>query len=327
MSVSVIKPGVLSSLQDAGRPGHAALGMGRSGAMDLPAWQLANALVGNHHGEAAIECTLVGPTLRFEKAVVIALTGAMMAAHVGEQTIPMWTCCRLPAGSVLRLGGVRTGCRTYLAVRGGFDVASQLGSRSSDLHARIGHADGRPLAAGDTLPIGTAVPLSGLPIGNSVRLLNWGIDPQPWLDFAHRPLALLHGSHWSQLDETSQQKLFAEPFLLSKNSNRTASRLDGHTLHLREPLELISEATLPGTLQLPPSGQPIALLAEAPVTGGYPRIGQIAAVDLSRLAQLRPGDTVCFRETTLDEALARLATRQQRLRRLLNAIAYRLEHA
>jgi biotin-dependent carboxylase-like uncharacterized protein len=325
MSVTVIKPGLMSSLQDAGRPGHAALGVGRAGAMDSPAWQLANALVGNAGGEAAIECTLTGPSLHFEQAVVIALTGATITARVGEHSVPMWTTCGVAAGSVLHLGGMASGCRSYLAVRGGFDVPPLLGSRSSDLHARIGYAHGRPLRTGDVLPVGTAAALPGLPAGDEVLPLGWGIDPQPWFDFAQRPLALLHGSHWAQLNAASQQLLLGGKFSLSKDSNRTASRLDGHMLQLRAPLELISEAALPGTLQLPPSGQPIALLAEAPVTGGYPRIGQIAAVDLPRLAQRRPGDTVCFRETTLGEALARLAAHRQRLARLLGTIAQRLE--
>lgn len=324
MSVHVLKPGLLSSLQDAGRPGHAALGVGRAGAMDGPAWQLANALAGNAHGEAAIECTLLGPTLRFDQPAVIALGGAAIAAHVGGVAIPMWTRCALPAGSVLQLGGIAVGCRTYLALRGGFDVPPLLGSRSSDLHARLGHADGRALRAGDVLPIGSAAAPPMRAGDEAIRMLPWSLDPQPWFDFRQRPLALLRGSHSDQLDADSQQQLVHGRFVLSKDSNRTASRLDGHTLRLQAPLELISEATLPGTLQLPPSGQPIVLLAEAPVTGGYPRIGQIAAVDLPPLAQRRPGDTVCFRESTLDEALARLAAREQRLHRLLAAIAQRL---
>ncbi|OOG56806.1 biotin-dependent carboxyltransferase family protein [Rhodanobacter sp. C03] len=326
MNVTVIKPGLLSSLQDAGRPGHAALGVGRAGAMDPPAWQLANALVGNVGGEAAIECTLTGSSLRFEQAAVIALTGAPIAAHVGEHSVPMWTTCHLAAGSVLHLGGIASGCRSYLAVRGGFDVPALLGSRSSDLHAHIGYAHGRALRAGDVLPVGTTAPLAGSAAGGEVQPLGWSLDPQPWFDFAQRPLALLRGSHWAQLDAASQRLLFDGKFSLSKDSNRTASRLDGHTLQLQTPLELISEAALPGTVQLPPSGQPIALLAEAPVTGGYPRIGQIAMVDLPRLAQRRPGDTVCFHETTLDEALTRLAAHRQRLARLLGTIAQRLEH-
>lgn len=326
MSVRVLKPGLLSSLQDAGRRGYAAIGVGRAGAMDAPAWQLANALVGNHGDEAVIECTLIGPTLRFEHAAWIALTGAPIAAQIDDQHLPAWTACHLPAGSVLRLGGMALGCRSYLAVRGGFDVAPVLGSRSSDLHARLGHEKGRPLLAGDVLPIAATGPLLAMPAPNQVSPLPWGLDPQPWFDFGQQPIALLHGSHWAQLDEASQQRVLGSSFVISKDSNRTASRLDGQTLQLRKPLELISEAALPGTMQLPSSGQPIVLMAEAPVTGGYPRVGQIAAVDLPRLAQRRPGDTVCFRHSTLEQALTRLAEREQRLARLRRHIAQRLEH-
>ncbi|MDQ6647763.1 MAG: hypothetical protein M3Y93_11110, partial [Pseudomonadota bacterium] len=132
MSVHVLKPGLLSSLQDAGRSGHAAIGVGRAGAMDQPAWRLANSLVGNRGDEAAIECTLLGPTLRFDSDTWIALTGAPISARIGELELPLWTACAVPTGSVLQLGGMPIGCRSYLAVRGGFDVTPVLGSRSSD---------------------------------------------------------------------------------------------------------------------------------------------------------------------------------------------------
>jgi antagonist of KipI len=325
MSVVVVKPGMQSSLQDGGRLGYAALGVGRAGAIDGPAWRLANALVGNSHDEAALEFTLIGPTLRFEQATVIALSGAPTDARVGGQGLPGWTRCVLPAGSVLQLGGMRQGCRGYLAVRGGFDVSAVLGSRSTDLNARIGPFDGRALQAGDRLEIGDSDPGPRLTSIEVPQAANWSIDPQPWFDFANAPLALLPGHHHDLLDDASQRALLSANFTISKDSNRTASRLEGRRLNLRQPLELISEATVPGTLQLPPSGQPILLQAEAPVTGGYPRIGQLVAVDLPRLAQRRPGDTVCFRKTTLDEAWQRLARRQQRLQRLLDSIERRLE--
>ena len=325
MSVSVLKPGLLSTVQDCGRHGHAAIGVGRAGAMDVPAWQLANALVGNRGGEAAIECTVLGPTLRFERAAWIALTGAPIQAHVGACELPPWTACHLPAGSVLQLGGMTVGCRSYLAVRGGFDVATVLGSRSSDLHARLGHQGGRALQAGDMLPIGHADTTGGSEQVDRVRILPWRLDPQPWFDFAGEPVMLLRGSHWSQLDDASQERLHGARFHVGKDSNRTASRLDGQTLHLRAALELISEAALPGTVQLPPSGQPIVLMAEAPVTGGYPRIGQVAAVDLPRVAQRRPGDAVCFRLGTLDQAIARRAKSEQALDALLEHVRQRLQ--
>lgn len=325
MSVSVLKPGLLSTLQDAGRPGHAAIGVGRAGAMDLPAWRLANALVGNRGGEAALECTLLGPTLCFARAAWVALTGAPIQARVGAFELPPWTACHLPAGSVLQLGGMASGCRSYLAVHGGFDVAPVLGSRSSDLHARLGHDDGRALQAGDVLPIGDTGTLLESVAADAVQVLPWRLDPQLWFEFAPAPITLLRGSHWPQLDSDSQQRLYDASFRVDKNSNRTASRLDGQTLRLRTPLELISEAALPGTVQLPPSGQPIVLMAEAPVIGGYPRIGQVAAVDLPRLAQRRPGDTVCFRHDTLEHAIGRLTEREQALAALVQRIAQRLQ--
>lgn len=325
MSVSVLKPGLLSTIQDGGRRGHAAIGVGRAGVMDVPAWRLANALVGNHGGEAALECTLLGPTLRFEQASWIALTGAPIQAHIGAFEVPPWTACHVSAGSVLQLGGMAVGCRSYLAVRGGFDVMPVLDSRSSDLHARLGHDAGRALQAGDVLPIGHTGELQGTDGANAIQARSWGLDPQPWFDFASAPIALLHGSHWSQLSEASQERLYGVSFRVGKDSNRTASRLDGHILQLRAPLELISEAALPGTVQLPPSGQPIVLMAEAPVTGGYPRIGQVAAVDLPRLAQRRPGDAVCFGHDTLEHAITRLAEREQALDALLTQVAKRLQ--
>lgn len=324
MSVTVIKPGLSTTLQDAGRPGYAALGVGRSGAMDGPAWQLANALVGNEEGEAALECTLLGPTLRFARNTVIAMTGAPIEALLDGRPIGMWSPCDVPAGSVLQLGRMTIGCRSYVAVRGGFGESAVLGSRSSDQHAGIGFFNGRALRTDDVLPVGDGVLPDLATRINRRDELAWSLDPQPWFDFAQQPLDLLPGQHASLLDDESQRLLYAVKFTLSKDSNRTAGRLDGHTLALGKPLELISEATLPGTLQLPPSGQPIALLAEAPVTGGYPRIGQVAAVDLPRLAQRRPGDTVCFRPTTMVAAMTRLAQREERLQRLIQSITQRL---
>jgi antagonist of KipI len=327
MSVEVIKPGLLSSLQDGGRRGYAHLGVGRAGAMDLPACRLANALVGNDADEATLEITLAGPTLRFRRDAVIALTGGIIEARADGQPLPPWTRCFLPAGTLLRLGGMRHGCRSYLAVRGGFDVPSPLGSRSTDLHARIGPFDGKALQAGDLIDIGTHGATRDFDPQQGVQALRWGLDPQPWLDYAQAPLGLLRGHHFERLDATSQRALFTQRFTVSKDSNRTGSRMDGEPLRLAHALELVSEATLPGTLQLPPSGQPILLLAEAPVTGGYPRIGQLAAVDLPRFAQRRPGDAVCFREITMDEALQQRRARNDALQHLIQRIAQRLESA
>ena len=329
MSIHVLTPGLLSTVQDAGRPGHADIGMGRAGAADAVAWRLANALVGNHAGEAALEFTLAGPSLRFEQAVTIALTGALPDAQADGQPLPGWTSCHLPAGSTLRLGPLRQGCRGYLAVRGGIDAAPVLGSRSTDLHAALGGHHGRALRGGDRLAIGPCEPAAWWPRHAGIVALRWRLDPRPWFDAvateaAPCVLALLPGTHANALDEDASARLFAQTFRLSSAGDRTGCRLDGHALSLRAPLELVSEPALPGTVQLPPSGQPIVLMAEAPVTGGYPRIGQLAAVELPRLAQRRPGDALCFRPCTHQQALARLDARERRLRRVLDAVARRL---
>lgn len=231
--------------------------------------------------------------------------------------VPPWTAVHLPAGSVLEVGGMRLGCRSYLAIRGGFALPAVLGSRSEDLHARVGPLGGRALVAGDVLPLGDAATGPGAAPARGVRARTWGLDPQPWFDFAMRPIAMLSGSHTAQLTDASRQRLHAPGLRVGPASNRTGARLEGAPLGLVAPLELVSEAVLPGTVQLPPSGQPIALLAEAPVTGGYPRIGQIAGVDLPRLAQRRPGDAVQFAPITLDEALDRAGQREEALRRLV----------
>lgn len=324
MSLTVLKPGLLCSVQDRGRPGHAALGLGRAGALDLPAWQLANALVGNRDDEAGLEFSLLGPSLHFAQDAWIALTGAVDQVQLDGITLPGWSCLFVPAGGTLQIGPLRHGCRGYLAVRGGVALSPQLGSRSSDLHAGIGPLP-RCLEAGDVLPIGPAPPLAVLPPSAVPHALRWGVDPAPWHDLSARPLALLPGSHQPQLDDDSLQALWQSRWRIGQDSNRTGTRLQGPRLSLRAPLELISEACLPGTVQLPPSGQPIALLAEAPVTGGYPRIGQVAQVDLARLAQRRPGDPLSFEPCTLEQAWHRLQRRQQALARLCHHIAHRLQ--
>lgn len=316
--IEVLTAGLLTSLQDAGRRGYAHLGVGRAGAADAPALRLANALVGNSADACALEITLAGPRLRFVAEAEIALTGAPLSAEIDGQPLPGWSPIRVAAGSVLALGTARVGCRGYLAVGGGIAVEPVLGSRSQDLNAALGPFDGRPLAAGDRLPI-TAV--SG-PSG--VGLARWSLNSREWFDPVEPcPLRLLPGAHTEWLDSPSQIALWEREFRVGADSNRVGCRLDGPRLRLRAPLEPVSTGVVPGTVQLPPDGRPIVLLCEAPVSGGYPRIGQLAQVDLSRLAQLRAGDRLRFTPMTLDAASQLLAQREQSLLRLEAAIARR----
>ena len=318
--IEVIKPGLLTTFQDAGRPGFAHLGIGRSGAFDAPARRIANALCGNPGDACALEITLAGPRLRMREATCIAVTGAPIPFRIGGVEQPMWAPVPVPAGATVDLGTMRNGCRSYLAVRGGFALAPVLGSRSVDVNAELGPHAGRALGAGDVLPIAAA------DVREDTRArTTWWIDQRPWLDWDPQPsLRLLPGKHLDALTESSRQWLFSEAFRVHADSNRTGLRLDGPPLELARPIEMTSEGCVPGLLQLPPSGRPIAFGPECPVSGGYPRIGQVAMVDMPRLAQLRPGDAVRFVPCSFEDALHALRERERTLDTLTANIAARL---
>ena len=338
MSIRVLAPGWLTSVQDAGRSGHASLGIGVAGAMDPAALRLANALVGNVPDAAGLEMTLRGPRLRFDGGALIAVTGADIEARCGMQPIPLWRPVWIGGGEI-DFGAVRRGARVYLAVAGGVDVAPVLGSRSTDVNGALGPFGGRGVVAGDDLPVGTGAvdrrerivaairrkPDPDCSGGHDVATLRWSLDPRTWLDTdpAH-PLALLRGAHFDRLDRASRAALFAAEFRIGNESNRVGCRLEKNRLQLAQPLELVSEGVVPGTVQLPPNGDPIALMAEAPTTGGYPRIGHVAAVDRPHLAQRRPGDRVRFTETTLEQAQSRLLARERTIAALVQNIHDRL---
>lgn len=337
MSVAILKPGLLTTPQDLGRRGWTHLGIGRAGAFDTAALRIANALCGNRRGACALEITLLGPTLRFQSEAWIAVTGAPVRLRVDGVEHATWAPIHVPAGSTLELGPIRNGCRSWLAVRGGFDVEPVLGSRSADANARLGPLGGRPLRAGDVLETGsetvpgscfgpdrrTHVDRANMAPGHPAT--RWRADPRPWfVDDPNRPLRLLPGRHIDTLAKTSRMHMFSKAFKVNVDSNRAGLRLAGPTLECVAPVEMVSEGCVPGLLQLPPSGQPIAFGPEGPVSGGYPRIGQVAAVDLPRLAQLKPGDTLRFTPCTLDDAVHAFEQRERALIRLEANIAARL---
>lgn len=322
MSVEVLKPGLLTTLQDAGRAGCAHLGVGRAGAFDGPALRIANALCGNPRDACALEITLLGPTLRFACDACVAVTGAPVSFRVDGVAQPTWAPVPVPAGSVVTFGAMPSGCRSYLAVHGGFAVEPVLGSRSVDVNARLGPFDGRALHEDDTLPL---APSGSMPRTAMRTTSGWRLDPRPWFaEDPRQPLRVLPGSHFDRLTESARKSLFSESLTMHPDSNRVGLRLSGPKLEWDAPVEMVSEGCVPGLLQLPPSGQPIAFGPECPVSGGYPRIGQIAATDIPRLAQLRPGDALRFVPCTFDDALAALRERERALTRLEALIAARL---
>jgi antagonist of KipI len=312
VSVQVLDGGLQTTLQDAGRFGHGAVGVGNAGPMDEVALRLANALVGNPIRATALEMTLVGATLQFAQAAVIALTGALLDArcHNGDAvaSVAMNRPVRLAAGSVLECGRARRGARSYLAVAGAFTVTSMLGSAATDLNAALGPFGGRALRAGDVLETGDAALRTGPGSTPTDALLHLSLPADP-----ARPLRLIRGSHFDALDPDSRRRLFDAPFRVTAASSRVGLRLEGPGLALGRPFEQVSAPVAHGTVQLPPGGQPIVLGAEHPTTGGYPRIAQVAAIDLPRLGQCRPGDVLRFAPIDMADAQSRYLAREHAL--------------
>lgn len=265
-----------TTVQDAGRPGHAALGVSPSGACDRGAWSLGNRLVGNARGAASLEVVLGGLVVSARVDLVVAVTGARCSdtPHNAPFT--------LRAGEELRLGRPAAGLRTYVAVRGGIAVEAVLGSRSTDLLSGLGPA---PLSAGDVIPVG---PAEAEP--PEVELAP--VEDPPGGTLQVRVTA---GPRRDWFTEAAWRSLLDEPFVAGPDSNRVGVRLRGPQLERSRSDELASEGLVRGALQVPASGEPVVFLADHPVTGGYPVIAVVDDRDLDRIAQLRPGQAVVFR--------------------------------
>ncbi|MCZ2820642.1 biotin-dependent carboxyltransferase family protein [Modestobacter sp. VKM Ac-2977] len=276
MSLTVLATGPLTTVQDLGRPGQAALGIGRSGACDRASAALANRLVGNRANAAVLEVTFGGLTLRAEADLLVVTTGARCpgAPHAAPTL--------LRRGQELRLGPPASGLRTYLGVRGGIAVPPVLGSRATDLLAGLGPA---VIATGDVLPVGEPV------------------DPAPGVDLAPVPeptageltATVLPGPRADWFGDAGWAALTGQAWTVTSESNRVGLRLDGAPLERLRAGELPSEGMVRGALQVPPSGLPVLFLADHPVTGGYPVIGYVTDADVDACAQLRPGQALRLR--------------------------------
>lgn len=316
MSMQVLSPGLLTTVQDAGRFGYRAVGVGVAGALDAYSREVANRLVGNVPGAAVLEITLHGPRLRFRHASRIALCGAAIDARIGEIELPGWRPIDLPADTELQLGSCRNGCRAYLAIAGGFKVPLVLGSRSTDLRGGFGGIEGRALRAGDALPLADAA-ISDV---KNVKIAPWWIDPAPDLDFADTVTVRVLPGRYAPVSADAWTTI---AYRVAAASNRQGLRLEGPALRVADARERISEPVAPGTVQLPPDGQPIVLLADAQTVGGYPRIGHVIVADLPRLAQLRPGDKLRFELCDAAKAWNLACQQRQRLARIGLAIEQR----
>lgn len=288
--LKIIRAGMHTTVQDSGRFGYRQLGVSRCGALDGPALRIANLLVGNEPGSAALEITLGQFTVEFTEDGWFALTGAGCHAELDGKAV--WTGWRLPvtAGQQLHLKSPERGMRSYLAVAGGLDVPLLMGSASTDLKAQVGGFEGRLLKEGDVIPAHPSK--RHFREARGIKQLQWG-----------NRIRALPGPEYHEFSQTAQDSFWRLPWQLSPQSNRMGYRFMGQRLERNTDRELLSHGLLPGVVQVPHNGQPIVLLNDAQTTGGYPRIACVIEADMFNLAQIRLGEPIHFVQCTIEEAL------------------------
>jgi len=319
MSVRVLRPGLLTTVQDHGRHGFQRVGLCPGGAMDPVSLALANALVGNPPQEAALEITVIGPELLFERDTLVAVCGAEF-----QGSFPHNRPVLAPAGTRFNVGRATRGARAYIAVAGGFAVDPVLGSRSTYLPGHFGGFEGRALKHGDVLALRDGSAAKKFSVLKKTRdgTVKWSAPPLTLPDREPILVHVIEGQHFASFDSNSQRAFFDTVWRVAPDSNRMGFRLSGPPLGRPQADEILSGPTCLGSVQVPPSGVPIALMADHQTTGGYPRIAEIASADVARLAQLVPGGKVHFAKCTLEMAAELRRDARTRLESALRGIAW-----
>jgi biotin-dependent carboxylase-like uncharacterized protein len=307
----VIQPGPLTTIQDLGRYGCQKFGVPVSGALDNYALRIANLLAGNDEGEACLEITLMGPKLRLLRDTAIAVTGADLSPELNGEPLPMWQTVMVKLGDIISFDWPQKGCRSYLAVAGGIDVPMVMKSRSTYVKSGIGGYMGRPLRAGDL--VASAQPPAEIP---EARMAPPGI-PQ----YRNRSqIRVILGPQDDHFTQKGIDTFLNSEYLVSPYADRTGYRLNGPSIEHTAGADIISDGIPLGAIQVPADGRPIILLADRLTTGGYPKIATVITVDISKLAQAKPGDKIRFRQTTLEDAHHYLEEYEQSLRALVQQI-------
>ncbi len=309
--IGVVRPGLLTTVQDLGRVGYQRFGLPLSGAMDRPALRLANRLVGNADQAAGLEITLSGPALLFEREAVIALTGADLSASLDGTPITLWEATRVAKGSTLTFGQRRAGARAYLAVAGGLNVPLVLGSRSTHLRSRTGGLMGRALVQGDVLR-------GGRPASKAFSVAGRSVPPEARPLYQREPMVrVIPGPQADFFLPEALEALTGGSYTVTPQSDRMGFRLQGPPLIHAGPAEIVSDATPFGAIQVPANRQPILLMADHQTTGGYPKVGVVISVDVPLAAQLIPGESLRFALVDVGEARAVWRAQEARFARLM----------
>ena len=306
-SITVVEPGLFTTVQDLGRDGYGRLGVSPGGAADRPALRLGNLIAGNPEGAAGLEMTLQGGVFRFEAETVVAITGSDFDPALDGRPLPLWTACEVRAGQRLSLGATRSGARSYLAVRGGIAVPRALGSTSTHVPSRLGGLQGRALRRGDLLPIGPAPSEGAGPRRRVSPTILDRLRPR-------KTLLITEGPQAEQFSPEARRVLTAAPWVVTEEADRMGLRLKGEPIPPLHSGRILTEGVTLGAIQIPLSGQPIILFVDQQTTGGYPVLASVITADLPSVGQLRPRDTIRFERVGLDEAVALAQEQEECLR-------------
>lgn len=312
MSIEVLHPGLLTTVQDLGRTGYQRFGVSVSGAVDPRSAAVANILAGNPDGEAVLECTVLGPQLRFDAPAVIAVTGADLGPALDGVPVENYRALRVQAGQTLRFTGPKCGCRAYLAVSGGLDVPEVMGSRSTYMKAKIGGWHGRKLEKGDVLPLRA-------PGTEPKALENRALAPE-FRGRSEYTLRVVMGPQDNAFTPGGVSAFLSGVYTVTPEFDRMGCRMEGPEIEHNGSADILSDGIAFGAVQVPDSGQPIVMLADRQTTGGYTKIANVISADFRILGQLKSGDRVRFEKVSLAAAQEALLAQRASLRLLRHVL-------
>lgn len=322
--IEVLSNGALNLVEDCGRPAHLGVGVSCSGAIDAPALRMANLLVGNAEDAAGIEISIFPFRVKFHRDTWFACTGASTLLNLPSRAYQSWWAIKARAGEILTIAPPLHGSRIILACQGGINVGPVLSSRSTDLKSGFGGLEGRGLRKGDRLPVGEAS-------SEDMRVL--GIAPESRVDFVTQihsgtvKVRVIPAAEYAEFTPEAQEAFSGSTYVVTPDCNRQGYRLEGEKLTTVRPLELLSHGIVPGTVQVPPSGQPIVQMAEANTIGGYPKIATVIESDMWRLAQLRAGQKIQFVLVEHADGVQALREHLAEIERIRNSLSLVRPHA
>lgn len=312
MSITVLNPGLMTTVQDLGRIGYQKFGVPVSGAMDPRSTAIANILAGNDEEEAVLECTMLGPYLQFDKANCIAITGGDLGPTLDGQAVSGYRAIRVEAGQILRFTAPRQGCRAFVAFSGGLDVPLVMGSRSTYMKAKIGGFEGRKLEKGDVIPFRA-------PKTDLKNLNHRAISPE-FVPRSEYTLRVVLGPQDDYFTQAGLDAFLSQGYAVTPEFDRMGCRLEGPAIAHRDGGDIISDGIAFGAVQVPSSGAPILMLADRQTTGGYTKIANVISVDFRILAQLKAGDRVRFERVSVRSAQEALLAQRAALKALRAAM-------